>query len=631
MKNIYKLKLIAFVIVLICCQSVSAVQTIAIPKRSEILTTLDKNHPRLMLKDSELQKLKQLYKTDKTLQRYIADSLSQADKYMLKRTLIYRKKGKRLLKVSRECLRRVYALGLAYRWTGNEKYAEKAKEELLAVSNFKDWNPMHFLDVAEMSHAVGLGYDWFYHYLDDQSRQKIKTAIIQYGMKPGLQAYGGAGSMPGNKDLVSGWWTGSSFNWNIVCNNGLIVGALAVAETDPEYAERIISHALASMPKALASYAPEGAWMEGPGYWDYATRYLAYGLSALDTALGKDFGLSQFEGISNAGFFPIHMTGPTDLIFNFADCDDDEERVPMPAMFWLAKKFDNQFIADDEHFLLTDERAKPQHVVWYLPPSSKPLSRKLDRYFHGRVETAFFRSTWDDDDALFVGIKAGFNQVDHGHLDLGTFVMDALDVRWVYDLGKDDYDLPGYWRRGKGQKRWTYYRLRSESHNVPVINNQNQDELAEAKFIKFNPDKSSPFVTIDLTTAYKDFAQKVTRGLKMIQNRRAVLVQDEFEIQKPCRIAWGLTTEAAIVTDKKTAELTLEGKKLIAKILSPARAKFTVRSAEQAPPQEDNEDVSRLMVLTPRAEGNVRIAVLLSPVWPDGHVETTELKPLSQW
>ena len=618
--------------ILICCQFVSALQEITIPERSEILSTLDKNHPRLILKNSCLQKLKKQYKTDKTLQRYIEDSLKQADKYMLKETVVYHKKGKRLLKVSRECLRRVYALGLAYRWTADPNYAEKAKQELLAVSNFKDWNPMHFLDVAEMSHAVGIGYDWLYHYLDEQSRQKIKTAIIEYGMKPGLQAHGGSGSMPGNKDLVSGWWTRSSFNWNIVCNNGLIVGALAIAETDPQYAEQIIPYALASMPKALASYAPVGAWMEGPGYWDYATRYLAYGLSALDTSLGTDFGLSQFEGISKAGLFPIYMTGPTNLIFNFADCDDDEERIPMPAMFWLAKKFDNQFIADNEHALLSDEHAKPQHVVWYLPPSAKkPEPKDLDKYFHGQVETAFFRSAWDDDDALFVGIKAGFNQVDHGHLDLGSFVMDALDERWVYDLGKDDYDLPGYWRRGKGQKRWTYYRLRSESHNVPVINSQNQDELAVAKFLKFNSEKSSAFVTIDLTTAYKDFAQKVTRGLKIIQNRKAVLVQDEFEIKRPCRISWGLTTEAAIVADKNTAELTIEGKKLIAKILSPARAKFIVRSAEQQPPQEDNEGVSRLMVLTPRAQGNVRIAVLLSPVWEDGHVETTELKPLSQW
>ena len=37
-----------------------------------------------------------------------------------------------------------------------------------------------------------------------------------------------------------------------------------------------------------------------------------------------------------------------------------------------------------------------------------------------------FRSSWGDPNAIFVGIKAGYNQAHHGHLDLGNFEMDAL-------------------------------------------------------------------------------------------------------------------------------------------------------------------------------------------------------------
>ena len=46
--------------------------------------------------------------------------------------LTYRKIGPRLLRVSRACLSRMYALGLAWRLTGKEAYAEKAVENLLA-------------------------------------------------------------------------------------------------------------------------------------------------------------------------------------------------------------------------------------------------------------------------------------------------------------------------------------------------------------------------------------------------------------------------------------------------------------------------------------------------------------------
>ena len=86
-----------------------------------------------------------------------------------------------------------------------------------------------------------------------------------------------------------------------------------------------------------------------------------------------------------------------------------------------------------------------------------------------------FRSAWDDPAALFVGVKAGYNQVNHGHLDLGNFELDALGERWARDIGSDDYNLPGYWSGGRGGKRWSYYRLGSESHNVCMLGGAQQD------------------------------------------------------------------------------------------------------------------------------------------------------------
>lgn len=85
--------------------------------------------------------------------------------------VVYKLTGPRLLSVSRECMNRVYALGLAYRWTGKAAYADKAIENILAACAFKDWNPSHYLDTAEMSHAVGVGYDWLHQYMDAETRQ----------------------------------------------------------------------------------------------------------------------------------------------------------------------------------------------------------------------------------------------------------------------------------------------------------------------------------------------------------------------------------------------------------------------------------------------------------------------------
>ena len=306
----------------------------------------------------------------------------------------------------------------------------------------------------------------------------------------------------------------------------------------------------------------------------------------------------------------------------------------MPCMFWLAYIYNNTMYAEEEHAMLAEHMASPQHVVWYVPSQKvKPAQKDLDRYFRGPVEVAVFRSAWDDPEALFVGVKAGYNQVNHGHLDLGNFELDALGVRWARDLGSDNYNLPDYWDRKTAGKRWSYYRLNSKSHNVPLLNGQDQDAFATSKFIKFDTKRSSAFVLVDLTEAYKKFASKVTRGVAMVQNRQAVLVQDEFELEKPCEVAWGMTTDAKITNKEKgVAVLTVGGKELIARVLSPAGAEFTIESAEQKPPEETNKRVRRLMVRLPNTKDNVRVAVLLSPVWKDGrYVSSVQLKPLAEW
>ena len=609
---------IALSLVITClCDIADAAQ------RSSVLSTLDARHPRLLLKDADLGLLRACYSEDPGLRKCVQDTLKDANDCLTVRPLVHKLEGPRLLSVSRDCLRRIYSLAMAYRWTEQERYAAKARENLLEVCNFPDWNPSHFLDTAEMSHAVGVGYDWLFDYLDAQTRDRIRTALIEKGLKPGLEVYD-----------KGGWWAKSEHNWNQVCNGGMIVGALAIAETDPNYAERIIPAAVKSLPLALKSYAPDGAWGEGPGYWSYATHYTAYGLTALDTALGTTFGLLEIDGLSKAGAFPVYTAGPTGLYLNFADVGERSARRPMPCMFWLARTFHNPLYAYSEHEQIATRSAGAAHLVWYTAsPRPSAARKKLDCYFRGDVEVVTMRNAWDDPNALFAGLKAGYNQVNHGHLDLGNFEMDALGVRWARDLGSENYNLPGYWEGKRGGQRWTYYRLGSSSHNVVMLDGRHQDALAKSSVVKAQVNVEQPFAVIELTEAYVGLARSAQRGLAMIGGRRAVLVQDEFDLSKPCELAWGMTTDAQVeVKERTVAVLKLKGKELTARLLSPQGAGFTVESAQQEPPQHKNEGVRRLMVRLPQADGETRVVVLLSPQWKDGKtVETAEIEPLANW
>ena len=579
-----------------------------------VLNTLRAGHPRLMLTDERLHQLRNGYESDETLQRYATQVKDQADAALDKPMLEHKLVGPRLLSVSRECLARIYPLALAWRWTHEEKYAKAAEANLLTVCAFPDWNPPHFLDTAEMAHAVAIGYDWLFDYLPEDSRAKIKTALIELGLKRGIAVY----------ESGKGWPT-SDFNWNQVCNGGMTIGALAIAETDPEYAKKILPAAIASLPIALHSYDPDGAWMEGPSYWSYATRYTAYGLCALTTALGTDFGLSDTPGLRVTGLFPTYATGPTGLVLNYADSGERGRRKPMSCMFWLAHTYDDPAIADAEHAVLEHGTADALHIIWYVPPSGKPATWDLDRYFRSSVDIIVMRSAWDDPNALFVGVKGGYNQVNHGHLDLGNFELDSLGVRWVRDLGSDDYNLPGYWDKKKGGNRWQYYRLNSASHSVPTINGQDQDADAVAKVLDFRTSPNAASVAIDLTAAYPEYTSKAVRYVSVANQRRAVIVRDMFDVATPCEIAWGMTTDAAIETNGNTATLTQDGKQLMATLLDPTDGTFVAESAERPKPEKTNSGVQRLVVHHPAQTGPNTITVLLAPVWPDGAVQPSEV------
>lgn len=583
-----------------------------------ILKTLQKEHPRLLLTETRLQELKTLSNTDAQLKKYAADVVAQADKDIFKSPIQHVLIGPRLLDKSRECLLRVYDLAFAYRWTGNEKYLSSAIANMRTVCAFADWNPSHFLDVAEMTHAVAIGYDWLYNKMDQATRNEIRTGLIKLGLNEGKKAY-----------ASNAWWTKVDHNWNQVCNSGLTIGALAVAETDPEIALTIVPKAIEYLPYALKSYGPDGVWGEGPGYWGYATDYTVYGISAMQTALGSDFNLTKLPGMNLTGYFPIYSAGPTGYMLNYADAGEKSKLGAPHDDFWLAGVYNNNHFSDFVIDQLETRTANVYDVIWYRPYANSAAKRDLDKFFDGSVALYFSRSSWTDANALWIGLKAGYNKVNHAHLDLGNFEMDALGVRWARDLGSDDYNLPDYF----GKLRYTYYRLQSISHNVPLLNGQNQREDATSKFVKHAEGIAEPYAILDFTEAYKDFANSAQRGMKMVDSRKSILVQDEFTLAKPAEVVWGVTTDATIqIINPKQAELTLGGQKMTAKILSPANAVFAIESATQLAPQKLNTGVSRLLAKVPSTTGNVTVSVLLVPQWPGSTSNYSgEITPLAKW
>jgi hypothetical protein len=572
------------------------------------LANLRKNHPRLMVLNDQIQTDRGFINTDPMAGALFRQLKAQADKMIGEPPVQHVLVGPRLLDKSRKALTMICTTAGMYRLTGDVKYAERARKELLDVAAFADWNPSHFLDVAEMTNACGIGYDWIYDRLSEDDRKTIRRAIVEKGFKPALEAY-----------QKKAFWTKSDMNWSQVCAGGLTVGALAIADEEPDLARHIVDLAHGTIIMPMKEFAPDGGWDEGPGYWNYATSYNVYYLSAIESALGTDFGLEKMPGFSNTGSFHIQLTGPGKKLFNFADAGDGYQTAPQ--MFWLAKHFNRPTYAAWER---ANSAGKMSifHLLWFDPDGTLDAAddMPLDTEFK-RVNVGVFRGTFADPDAWYVAFKGGDNAANHSHLDLGSFVLDALGQRWGMDLGPDDYNLPEYF----GKLRYTYFRLMTKAHNTITLDGANQNQKAKAQIIWFDSKPDHASAVIDLTAAYPN-AMSVQRGISMIDRKR-VLVQDEVKLMQdePRPYEWHFHTQAKVEINGKKATLTLHGKQLLATLLSPEDGKFESIDCDAPTPQKQNTGIIDLMV---RCTGGQTVTVLFSTA-DDQFVPT--LKNLASW
>jgi len=527
-------------------------------------------HPRILLLKGEENVLKKTISGDKIWGKMQQAILDESDRILSLPPVERIQIGRRLLDKSREALRRLFFLSYAYRTTQKPQYLHRAEKEMLAIAAFSDWNPPHFLDVAEMTMAVSIGYDWLYDDLSPASRSVIKEAIIKKGINPSL-------------DPKNNGWLKVEHNWNQVCNAGMTYGALAIYEDEPVLARQIINRSIETVVSSMKDLAPDGVYPEGYGYWGYGTSFNVLLISALDKAFGKDFGLSDMPGFLKTAGFLENMTGPTGRPFNYSDAGGGGGI--QPAMFWFARKnADPSLLWVERSRLLNEDPKKhvndrllPAMMIWgggigidnIRPPSAILWTGK------GKNPVALMRTSWTDTAALYVAIKGGSASINHAHMDAGSFVMDADGVRWAMDFGMQEYESlesKGMQIFGRTQdaQRWTVFRYVNQAHNTLTINDQHQQVSGHATITGTSSSKDFMSATVDLTDVYKGPVVKAVRGIAII-DQQWVVVRDEIEAADTATtIRWTLLTPATVtITGKNEAELTRNGKKLYLRVDAP--------------------------------------------------------------
>ena len=549
---------------------------------------LRKGSPRLILTPAIEKQLKKDLKSDEVVKNVYEAVKLNAEEIQKQPLLEREMEGRRLLGVSREMLYRMNILGITYRLDRDEKILNRINDEVTAVSNFSDWNPSHYLDVAEMSLAIALAVDWVGEDLPASTVELAKNALIKKGIKPSY-----------NKKGNTGWVDGNN-NWNQVCHGGMIAASVVIAEQDPELAAKTIHRALEGMPHALEEYGPDGVYPEGSTYWRYGTSFSVLTASMLESAFGTDFGLADYPAFKKSAEFRLLSMAPSGWYYNFADCGDKRSENGDLTLAWFAIKTGNGVYYEKNRFLRNPaemgelSRWAGAGLVWLSQFDEDggeplPLAWKGD----GSNPVVFFRTEEGNPHNYYFGGKGGRGSVNHGNMDAGSFIFELNGVRWVVDPGNQGYhnlEKTGFnlWGRCQECERWTLLTKNNYGHSTVTVNNALHHVDGFASITDFQ-DGEQPEATIDMSEVFGGEVASATRRF-VKEDNQSLLIEDQIKPSNSTQhITWQLMTTADVDIVEGGATLKQDGKELKLENLSHPDLTVSMISLDPPPLELDRQ------------------------------------------
>ena len=542
-------------------------------------SNLKKSHPRLVLNSSIERDVKRKIKSDPVVKNYYEAIRLNVAKIMDQPLPERIMTGRRLLAVSREVLYRVNILGMVYRMEKDPKILQRLNDEVIAVCNFSDWNPSHYLDVAEMAMAVAIAIDWGYDQLPESTINLAINALIEKGIKP---SWPEDGKEPG--------WAYGTNNWNQVCNGGMIAAAIAIAEKDPELAAKTIRRALDGIPKALSSYLPDGVYPEGSTYWGYGTGFSTVTCAMLESAFGTDFGHSKHAAYMASAMFRVMSNAPTGWYYNFADCGDRRSKDADVILAWFASKTGNKAFFEKDRLMADPEqmgklsRLGGAALVWISQYKEKP-GADVPSVWYGRGHNPV--AIFTGENGYYFGGKGGHATISHGNMDAGSFIFELNGVRWVVDPGNQDYhelEKTGFnlWGNCQECERWTLITKNNYAHSTLTVNNEMHKANGHATLLDVK-EGTRPEAVFDITGPYAGLLKSAKRTFTK-EEATSLVITDEIETLPETKlITWQLMTTADVEITKEGATLRQDGKTLKISNLSHPDFSLSVVSLDPAP------------------------------------------------
>jgi hypothetical protein len=191
---------------------------------------------------------------------------------------------------------------------------------------------------------------------------------------------------------------------------------------------------------------------------------------------------------------------------------------------------------------------------------------------------------------------------------VGSFVYDAHGIRWIHDLGSDDYNLPAYF----GNKRFNYLRLQNASHNTLEIDGKLQDAgSSPCPLTSSNISGDTLAATFDLTAAYAGSADQVLRSASFQRHSGVVRIEDQITAPSG-DVRWRIITDAGCEVLGDRVILSNKGRRITLRRVSNAGT-WSITGLKPPTPGENQNQGYRAAVLTVPKADRITLIVEIQP------------------
>jgi len=481
----------------------------------------DKNHPRLYF---DLKEADNYFKQFQTNSPRILTFLSECDSISNRPLPDYSRFNESRYIARSESEK----LAFAYVLTKNTTYANYAKGIIQQMIHWDNWvyeehKPLQIdLGVAGVGYILALCYDWLYPVLSKSERRAIEQAILKKALLPFQKIYASKAER----------WANAHHNWRSVICGEMGVMALALAENVSDV-KAILNHAMDGVVAVLSYGGIDGDWHEGVSYWGYGIGQATMFAEAMYHVSKGSVNLYDLPFLKKTANFGFYMRTPAGNCFNFSDCDIH------PPCPWLMALFASHY--QNPYWQWSAEKDlghSIQDLLFFKANllSKKPNNLELGKFFSG-IQAATMRSSWEND-AIFIGFKSGETAVNHSHLDLNSFIIEAygkpllIDVNdWPYAHYLGFFDVQN--------QRWDFESNHTIAHNTLLVDGQGQNygDKFRGRIINFVSTENFQYVVGQADSAYGNLLNSFHRYIALIENQFMVIVDDVCATE-PRKLEW---------------------------------------------------------------------------------------------